>query len=65
MYGALQGATDKPDFPAIIDGLHATLTGDASFFTASGNPTVESVVGIPIECGDYSKVDLLGSCLPG
>ncbi|KAK5132454.1 hypothetical protein LTR08_009065 [Meristemomyces frigidus] len=55
IFGALQGPDGAADFPAITEGLQATLEGNPEFFTAGSTaiPTIASVVAMPIECSDY------------
>jgi hypothetical protein len=46
----------QPDFPAILNALENALNGNFTALLYSSAPTVESVVALPLECGDVGMV---------
>ncbi|OTA54443.1 hypothetical protein K449DRAFT_401014 [Hypoxylon sp. EC38] len=55
---AMLGNGGLPDFPLLLNGLKDALDGNCSTLLGNSTLTVESIVAIPLECGDieYNKV---------
>lgn len=51
----LNSLLGRPDFPAIFEALDQALKGNISFLSGGSPPSVESVVAVPLECGDIGK----------
>lgn len=51
----LNSLLGRPDFPAIFEALDQALKGNISSLSGGSPPSVESVVAVPLECGDIGK----------
>ncbi|KAI0096815.1 hypothetical protein F4776DRAFT_677065 [Hypoxylon sp. NC0597] len=58
---AMLGNGGLPDFPLLLNGLKDALNGNCSTLLGNDTLTVESIVAIPLECGDIGW--LLFSCI--
>ena len=58
---AMLGNGGLPNFPILLRGLKDALNGNCTTLLGDHTPTVESVVAIPLECGDIGTFIVLPS----